>query len=109
MYVFNATSSAIHNGIHDAGSDEIPSATIADVAQYDYYYGKIAVSIASSSIVIDPESPVVIDTESSTVSIAYNKESSIGNDSTTTIADEAFYDLTMYIYIYIYIFIIFYC
>ena len=57
--------------------DSSSSATVANEAQYDYYYGDTAVSIASPSIVID--------TESSTISVLNNNASSDGKDSTATV------------------------
>ena len=94
--VFHESPSAIHDEMPFAVKDEISSVAVADGAQYDYYYGDtavsiaspsiIAVSIVSTSIVIDPESSIVIDTEFSTVSAAYNKDSSAGNDSAVSVA-----------------------
>ena len=51
--------SAIYNGIPFAVKDRISSATSANETTYDYYYGDIAVLIASPSIVIDTESSTV--------------------------------------------------
>mmetsp|Transcript_6842 Transcript_6842/g.6664 ORF Transcript_6842/g.6664 Transcript_6842/m.6664 type:complete len:280 (-) Transcript_6842:145-984(-) len=71
VYVFDATSSAvtIHDGIPFAVNDGISSATSADEAPNDCYYGNTAVLIASPSIVID--------TESSSVSVADELMSSV--------------------------------
>ena len=79
----NSTSLENNNGECDMNNTDemtrcvmkvISSAAIADGAQYDYYYGDAAVSIASSSIVaVSIASPsIAIDTESSPVSAGNN-------------------------------------
>ena len=49
--VFHDSPSAAHDEMPFAVKNGIPAAAIADGAQYDYYYGDTAVSIASPSIV----------------------------------------------------------
>ena len=91
----NSTSLENNNGECDMNNTDemtrcvmkvISSAAIADGAQYDYYYGDAAVSIASSSIVaVSIASPsIAIDTESSTVPAANIKAYPANNNSTVT-------------------------
>jgi len=75
---FHESPSAIHN-------DTVYFATIADEAQYDYSYGDTAVSIASPSIVIDPESSSVSVLDEATDSVAMMKS----YDQSVLVADEA--------------------
>jgi len=49
--VFHESLTAIHDEMPFAVTDGISSAAVVDGAQYDYYYGDTAVSIASPSIV----------------------------------------------------------
>ena len=82
---FHELPSAIHIEMPCTVNDGISSAAIADKAQYDYDDGDSAVSRASLSVAIDPESSIVIDTESSTVLVDTNKSYSAGNDSLATV------------------------
>ena len=108
----DAESSAIHDEMPFAVKNGIPAAAIADGAQYDYYYGDTAVSIASPSIVTvtlktydtggandeantvttkmttshtSPSSDTVSDTESSSSAIYGEDSPSAGNDSPTAV------------------------
>ena len=75
----------MNNTVYFAVIDAESSATSADEAPYDYYYGDTAVSIASRPIAINSEYSIVIDTESSIVSVATNEAHSVSNDSPATV------------------------